>query len=209
MKNQRTIGTIADPVASNRQCSFSQQVLTSGFLGLALLITGCAGYRVAERHDAYENVRVDELSGNKVSRGVFDRRTLWLNARREVRKDLSRDYYLITELTPSADFTPQSTGETLVLLIDGVRHGYATTNTLAAFKGRSGIITSVYKVPGETLVKIANAQDLRVRIKGVSGVLDEQAPPSVMENFRKWLVEKFTPDQAAPTQAHNPTQHAQ
>lgn len=161
---------------------------------LVILATGCAGYRSRARLDVYESIKVDDLTGNKVSRGVFDRRTLWLNARREVRRDQSKDYYLITELTPSPDFTLQSSGESLVLLVDGARYGFSATNTLAPLKPRPGIQTTVYRIPGEVLVKIANAQELRIRLKGTSTVLDELAPPSVLEHLREWMLERFTPD---------------
>lgn len=166
---------------------------------LAVLMTGCAHHRTLARLDVYESVQVDDLTGNKVSRGVFDRRTLWLNARREVRRDQSRDYYLITELTPSPDFTLQNPGESLVLLVDGTRYAFAATNTVAPLKPRAGIQTTVYRVPGEVLVKVANAQELRIRLKGTTTVLDELAPPSVTERLKQWMLERFTPEAASAT----------
>ncbi|MBL9168612.1 MAG: hypothetical protein JNN07_12785 [Verrucomicrobiales bacterium] len=161
---------------------------------VALLAAGCAGYRSQARLDAYEGVKVDELTGNKVSRGILDRRTLWLNARREVRRDQTRDYYLITELTPSPDFTLQSTGESLVLLVDGMRYGFTATNTVAPLIARPGIQTTVYRIPGDVLVKIANAEELRIRMKGTSMVLDETAPPTVSHNIKRWMLDRFSPE---------------
>ena len=179
---------------------------------LTVLMTGCVHHRTLARLDVYESVQVDDLTGNKVSRGVFDRRTLWLNARREVRRDQSRDYYLITELTPSPDFTLQNSGESLVLLVDGTRYGFAATNTVAPLKPRAGIQTTVYRVPGEVLVKVANAQELRIRLKGTTTVMDELAPPAVTERLKQWMLDRFTPEAASvgarPTASSEPD-HAQ
>ena len=172
------------------------------FSFLAVLATGCASYRSHARLDAYEGIKVDDLTGNKVSRGIFDRRTLWLNARREVRRDQTKDYYLVMELTPSPDFTLQSSGESLVLLIDGVRYGFAATNTVTPLVGRPGIQTAVYRVSGDLLVKIANAEELRIRLKGTANVMDELAPTSVAENFKRWMLDRFTPESSA----HAPAQ---
>lgn len=177
-----------------------------------LLATGCAGYRSQARLDAYEGIKVDELSGNKVSRGILDRRTLWLNARREVRKDQSKEYYLITELTPSPDFTLQTSGESLVLLVDGVRYGFTATNTIAPLTARPGIQTTVYRVPGDVLVRIANAEELRIRLKGTTMVLDEKAPSTVSFNFKRWMLNRFSPEATAtnaPQASLQPVQQAE
>lgn len=170
-----------------------------------LLAGGCAGSRSRARLDIYEGVKVDDLSGNKVSRGILDRRTLWLNARREVRRDLTRDYYLITELTPSPDFTLQSTGDSLVLLVDGLRYSFPATNTIAPLVIRPGIQTTAYRVPGEVLVKVANAEELKIRLKGTTMVLDETAPPSVSRNIQRWMLDRFQPDSPATSASANST----
>ena len=49
-----------------------------------------------------------------------------------------RDYYLYTEFTPPQDFTLLNSGESLVLLVDGVRHGLVATNSQTAFIARKG-----------------------------------------------------------------------
>jgi hypothetical protein len=156
--------------------------------------------------DAYEGIKVDELTGNKVSRGILDRRTLWLNARREVRRDQTKDYYLITELTPSPEFTLQSTGESLVLLVDGVRYGFSATNAVTPVTPRPGIQTTVYRVPGDVLVRIANAEELRIRLKGTTMVLDETAPHAVAFNLKRWMLDRFSPEANAPGPSHSASQ---
>src|SRR5206468_2337643 len=51
---------------------------------------------------------------------------------------LQYDYYLYTEFTPPPDFTPVSSGESLVLLVDGARHGLTATNVQTGFTTRRG-----------------------------------------------------------------------
>ena len=159
----------------------------------ALVACGCAGGRGRSHVDLYDGVKIDELTHNKVSRGIMDRRTVWLNARREVRRDQTRDYYLVAEFTPSPDFTLQNTGESLVLLIDGVRQGFSSTNSQHVVKGRPGVVAALYPVAPEVLIQIANAQDVRMRIKGTTSVIDERVPAVVQSSLREWMLRTFTP----------------
>ena len=60
------------------------------------------------------------------------------------------------------EFTLAS-GESLVLVVDGVRHGFASTNSNTAFIARKGFTSTLHKVPPEVLVDIANARQVKVR----------------------------------------------
>lgn len=161
-------------------------------MAVAVFACGCAGHRGRSHVDLYDGVKIDELTHNKVSRGILDRRTIWLNARREIHRDQSRDHFLVVEFTPSPDFTLQSVGESLVLLIDGVRHGFTSTNSQHVVTSRPGVVAALYPVAPELLVQIANAQDLRMRLKGTTSVVDESVPAVVQSTLRDWMLRTFT-----------------
>jgi hypothetical protein len=109
---------------------------------------------------------------------------------------LLRDYYLYTEYTPPLDFTLQQ-GESLVLLVDGVRYGFSPTNSHTAFVARKGYASNLYKVPPEVLVNIANAKSVKVRLKGVNSVIEKQMNPRSRSNFKDFLVKYFAPEPGA------------
>ena len=106
---------------------------------------------------------------------------------------LARDYYLYTEMTPPADFTLQ-TGESLVLLVDGVRYGLTQVPASGAFIGRKRFTSGLYRVSAETLVAISNAKDVRVRFKGVNSAIERDMSASSRQNFKDFLVKYFAPE---------------
>lgn len=176
---------------------------------VALVAGGCAGGRGRSHVDLYDGAKIDELTHNKVSRGIMDRRTVWLNARRETHRDQSRDYFLVAEFTPSPDFTLQSSGESLILLIDGVRHGFTSTNSQHVVKSRPGVVAALYPVAPELLIQIANAQDVRMRLRGTTSVVDERVPAVVQSTLRDWMLRTFTaPARSAAAGSPEPAGHA-
>ncbi len=107
---------------------------------------------------------------------------------------LANDYFVYTELIPPPDFTLVSSGESLVLLVDGVRHGLTSTPPGASFQSRRGFTSTFYRAAPELLVAIANAQDVRLRLRGTSGVIERTLSGRSRENFKTFLVRYFTPD---------------
>ena len=107
-----------------------------------------------------------------------------------------RDYYVYTELIPPPDFTLQ-TGESLVLLVDGVRYGLTQTNSQTAFVPRRGFTSSLYKVPPEVLVQIANAKEVKIRVKGVNSLIEREMSQRSRNNFRQFLLRFFVPEAAS------------
>jgi hypothetical protein len=105
----------------------------------------------------------------------------------------AHDYFLYTELTPPPDFTLQ-TGESLVLLVDGVRYGYSQTPSTTAFVGRRGFTSGLYRVPPEVLVAIANAKEVRIRFKGVNTTVERTMNEGSKRNFKAFLVHYFAPE---------------
>jgi hypothetical protein len=105
----------------------------------------------------------------------------------------ARDYFLYTELIPPSDFSLQS-GESLVLLVDGVRHGFTQGQSGTAFVARKGYTSALYRVPPEVLVAISNAKEVKVRFKGTSSVIERTMNGSSRRNFRKFLLNYFNPE---------------
>jgi len=114
---------------------------------------------------------------------------------------LAHDYFLYTELIPPSDFTLQS-GESLVLLVDGVRYGFGQTPSATAFIGRRGYTSGLYRVPPEVLVAIANAKEVRIRFKGTASTVERTMNESSKRNFKTFLVRYFAPE-PTPDEASN------
>ena len=106
---------------------------------------------------------------------------------------LARDYFLYTEMTPPADFTLQS-GESLVVLADGVRYGLTQVPSSGAFLGRKRFTSGLYRVSPETLIAIGNAKDVRVRFKGVNSAIERSMSSGSRQNFKDFLVRFFAPE---------------
>jgi hypothetical protein len=104
---------------------------------------------------------------------------------------LDSEYFLYTEMTPPSDFALQ-TGESLVLLVDGVRYGLSQSQPSAAFVGRKGFVTGMYRVHPQMLVAIANAQEVRLRFKGVNSAIEREMNQTSRDNFKKFLLRYFT-----------------
>jgi len=102
------------------------------------------------------------------------------------------DYFLYTELTPPSDFV-LAPGESLILLVDGVRYGFAPSTSNTAFVGRRGFTSALYRTSGEVLVAIANAQEVKVRFKGLNNVIERDMSAGSRENFRQYLARYFVP----------------
>jgi hypothetical protein len=102
------------------------------------------------------------------------------------------DYFLFTEMMAPPDFTPVQQGETLVLLIDGVRHAFANAQSSAAVVSRKGFATALYRVTPETLVALANAKEVRLRVRGATSVIERGMNDSSRKNFRDFVLKFFT-----------------
>lgn len=105
------------------------------------------------------------------------------------------DYYLYTEIAP-ADF-PLAPGESLIVLADGVRYGCASATPQTAWESRRGYLTTYYKVAPDVILAIANAQEVKLRIKGTTGTLERKMSRGSRANFREFLLRNFGPAQQA------------
>jgi hypothetical protein len=99
------------------------------------------------------------------------------------------DYYLYTEIAP-ADF-PLAPGESLIVLADGVRYGCTVATPQTAWESRRGFLTTYYKVAPDVIMTIANANEVKLRIKGTTGTLERTMSRGSRANFREFLLRNF------------------
>jgi hypothetical protein len=111
--------------------------------------------------------------------------------------EVVHDYFLYTELLAPPDFSLAS-GESLVLLVDGVRWGFSPGQSGTLFVGRKGYSTTLYKVPPETIVALANAKQARLRIKGVNSVIERKISGPSRAHFRTFLLRYFKAEAPRP-----------
>ena len=103
------------------------------------------------------------------------------------------DDYLYTEVTPPPDFTLAS-GDSLVLLADGTRFAFAPTNTTAAGFGRHGFVCTLYKVQPEALLAIANAREVKIRLRGINNHIERKMSRACRNRFRNFLLKYYLPE---------------
>jgi hypothetical protein len=103
------------------------------------------------------------------------------------------DYFLTIEYTPPPDFALQQ-GESLVLVVDGARHALAQSTSPSVLVPRRGFSAALYRVPPQLLVDIANARQVKIRLKGSASVIEKEMNQASRDNFKKFLVHFFKPD---------------
>lgn len=154
----------------------------------AALLTAC--HHTTQRVDRFDNIRIEQMDANRVTRGVFEKVIVCLNARREIRPDRSTDHFLLLEHTPIPDFT-LAPGESFTLLVDGVRHTYAPTNAPTAIVSRPGFTTLAFRTTPQVLVDISNARQVELRLRGTQSVLERRLARASIAEFKSYLLKYF------------------
>jgi hypothetical protein len=108
------------------------------------------------------------------------------------------DCFLTVEYTPPPDFALQS-GESLILLVDGVRHPLTQATPASVLVPRRGFSAAMYRATPQLLVDIANARHVRLRLKGANAVIEKGMNFRSRTNFREFLVNYFNPETAGGT----------
>ncbi len=121
-----------------------------------------------------------------------------------------QDHFLVLEYTPPPDFT-LAPGESLVLLVDGARYPLAPGTTQSVLVPRKGFNAVAYKATPQLLVDLANAKQVKMRVKGTSQLIERDMSQASRTNLKKFLVKFFAPDvaraeneEARPLRAHSP-----
>jgi hypothetical protein len=159
-----------------------------GAAAAALTLTACQN--TTHRVDRFDNVRIQQMTANNVSRSWFEKVVVCLNARREIRADGSADHFLQLEHTPIPDFT-LAPGESLTLLVDGARHAFAPTNSPTAVVSRPGFTTLTFRAQPQLFVDIANARNVELRLKGTANVLEKRLARASVKEFKDYLLKYY------------------
>ena len=154
----------------------------------ATLLVACQN--TTHRVDRFDNVRIQQMEANNVSRDWFEKVVVCLNARREVRADGTADHFLLLEHTPIPEFT-LAPGESFTLLVDGTRHTFAPTNSPAAVVSRPGFATLTFRASPQVFVDIANARNVELRLKGTSNVLEKRLARASVKEFKAYLLKYY------------------
>ncbi len=152
------------------------------------LLAACKS--TSQRVDRFDNVRIQQMEANNVTRSWFEKVVVCLNARREVRADGSTEQFLLLEHTPIPEFT-LAPGESFTLLVDGTRHAFTPTNSTAAVVSRPGYATLTFHTEPQVLVDIANARNVELRLKGNSSVLEKRLARASIAEFKAYLLKYF------------------
>jgi len=96
------------------------------------------------------------------------------------------DYFLSVEITQPAEFVPAQ-GESLILVVDGVRHGFSSTNTPSFYLTKRGFSSYLYKASPQVFEKIANAKDVRFRLRGTTVSIERRMSQGSRKTFKKFL----------------------
>lgn len=117
------------------------------------------------------------------------------------------DYYLYTEIAP-ADFQ-LAPGESLVVLIDGERHAFSPSQPASMHQTRRNFQTTFYRVPPDVLTGIANAKEVKIRLRSTTGGLDRKLNIFSRQRFRAFLEAqtKGTPSEVLSVSAAAPSTH--
>lgn len=107
-----------------------------------------------------------------------------------------RECYLFTEIAPP-DF-PLAPGESLVVLADGVRYTGTPATPRSGWTGRRGFLTTWYRVSPETLLAIAKAREVKLRIRGANGTLERTLNRASHERLRRFALERLAPGGSTP-----------
>lgn len=102
----------------------------------------------------------------------------------------ARECYLFTEIAPP-DF-PLAPGESLIVLADGVRYSGTPATPRSGWTARRGFLTTWYRVSPETLLAIAKAREVKVRIKGNNGTLERTLNRASHERLRRFVLDCLT-----------------
>jgi len=156
----------------------------------SLLFVGCATsplspYKVITRHDKFDRYTTNSMTGNLLGGEL----RLELNAARHSAKDGAVNYALVVRYYGS-NFIFIKPGESLILLIDGQRIGLKGQGSMRHRRTlENGMASELAKYPAtpELLKKIANANQVDVKIKGSDFLAENYFIKQNFDNFKKFV----------------------
>jgi len=167
------------------------------FLGAILLIL--AGCRtppdVTTTFDPISGQRTDLMSENMLETSQNPpREVIWLNAARVYRDTWNRrsELYLEVDYMARAEtgYLEIPVGTTLMLTVDGQEMNFTGNGSFNKRKSKQkGFVneTALYRIVQTQLGKIANAKQVKVRVKGNNGIVERDFRPENFQRFQEFL----------------------
>lgn len=162
-----------------------------------MLLAGCATKPpdVTTSFDPITGVRTDLMSENMLETDQNPpREVVWLNASRVFKNYRNKDYTYYLEVSymskEETGYLAIPAGNTLTVIADGQELrfvGNGSYNTRK--KNKRGFVTesALYPTTRQQLEKIANAKDVKVRIKGDNGLIERDFRPDNSRRVKEFL----------------------
>ena len=167
------------------------------FIAALALLTGCQTTPpdVATNFDPITGQRTDLMSENILeSPQSPPREVVWLNASRLENKYWGHKgkYYLevMYQALTDTGFLDISFGTSLILTVDGKDMpftGNGSANKRTSSKKGYVTETALYEITRPQLEQIANAKQVKVRLKGANGLVDRDFAPDNFKRFQDFL----------------------
>ena len=181
-----------------KETDFGRMKAYGIFLGVILLIlTGCRSTPpdVSTTFDPISGQRTDLMSENMLETPQNPpREVIWLNAARVYRDAWNRRPELYLELDYMAraetGYLEIPVGTTLMLTVDGQEMNFTGNGSFNKRKSKQkGFVneTALYRVVQTQLAKIANAKQVKVRVKGNNGIVERDFRPENFQRFQEFL----------------------
>lgn len=178
---------------------------SGGFLivGIILLtlFLNCSGlfYRVRTVHDEFDGYTKHILEGNSLGDesflGALYSATIYFNVQKFISKQENVDYHIIIKYEHDGNWLFIDDGESLILLIDGVRKGFSGDGSsrhrdvVSVFKGSNVVELAYYKITAEELKQIANAKEVKVKLIGSQHYCNRHFTKSTFNLLGKFIKE--------------------
>src|ERR1043165_5767377 len=168
------------------------------FVGLIWLM-GCSTTPppdVATSYDPITGVRTDLMSENMLETAQNPpREVVWLNASRVFKNYRNRDftYYLeVSYMTrEETGYLNIPAGGTLSVIADGQEMRFSGTGSYnQRKKNKDGFVSesALFPATREQIQKIANAKQVKVRIRGENGLVERDFRPANFKRFQEFLL---------------------
>ena len=167
------------------------------FLGAILLIfAGCrTPPDVTTTFDPITGQRTDLISENMLETSQNPpREVIWLNAARVYRDSWNRrsELYLEVDYMARAEtgYLEIPVGTTLMLTVDGQEMNFTGNGSFNKRKSKQkGFVneTALYRIAQTQLGKIAEAKQVKVRVKGNNGIVERDFRPENFQRFKEFL----------------------
>lgn len=153
-------------------------------------------YNIEHLDDEFDGYTLDGMAGNYVKDdGVLNiKNSVWLNAQRFISKDGRKIYSLIVQYWDT-DWLFINEGETLVLLIDGIRFGFSGEGSsrhrdvATGMQGAAIEETAWYDVTTDTLQKISEAKVVKMKIVGSTRDVTRELSSENINNIKRFVKE--------------------